>query len=147
MKTWKVYELINLMGTVEYVGESTRPETRFREHTMHKPSNGKGKFYQRYDIFMNIVAEFNTRKEARDFEEILQIEYNLTTDRSRYHSLGMTIVNNGKLKQNRNLSKAGKASSAIIRICPHCDKSIKSNAYFTWHGENCKLNPTKDKTK
>jgi predicted GIY-YIG superfamily endonuclease len=81
-----VYELINLHGTVEYVGYSSRPKVRFYQHTRKKP-NPKyphGKFYGRQDISMHVVAQVATKKEALDAEEALQIFWGLSTDRARY---------------------------------------------------------------
>lgn len=80
-----VYELVNLMGTVEYVGETKNPELRFKQHTKWKPLKpGLGKFYGRTDIIMNVVKEFNNRKEAYDYQCKLQEEYNLLSDENTF---------------------------------------------------------------
>jgi predicted GIY-YIG superfamily endonuclease len=73
---WQVYELYNLLGSIEYVGETMYPNRRFREHTKSKT----GKFYGRTDISMNIVKEFDNPKEAWDYQCKLQKEYGLPTD-------------------------------------------------------------------
>jgi predicted GIY-YIG superfamily endonuclease len=52
-----VYELINLVGTVEYVGMTKNAKRRM---VSHKCKNGL--FHKRQDIFMNIVKEFNDTK-------------------------------------------------------------------------------------
>jgi hypothetical protein len=90
MKTYYVYELINLLGTVEYVGESHKPKYRFRQHIKKKPfgkdgkkHSGLGKFYGRQDIIMNIVKEFSDRKDAWEFQCELQKVYGLLTDRQK----------------------------------------------------------------
>jgi predicted GIY-YIG superfamily endonuclease len=79
MKTYYVYELYNSMGTVEYVGQTENAKNRLRQHTKVKPvrCSGNGKFYGRQDISMNIVAEFQNRKEARNLEGELKIQYGL----------------------------------------------------------------------
>jgi predicted GIY-YIG superfamily endonuclease len=77
-----VYELINLLGTVEYVGETRDPKRRFRQHVGSKPGIGTGKFYKRQDLFMNIVSEYATKKEAFDKQCELQTSYGLKTDKS-----------------------------------------------------------------
>jgi hypothetical protein len=80
MKKYYVYELINLYGTVEDVGESYRPVIRMYQHTKVKPKegiSGVGKYYGRQDLVMNIVAEFDTRKEARNLETELKLSYGL----------------------------------------------------------------------
>ena len=43
-----IYEIVNLLGTVEYVGETNNPKLRFINH---KCKNGL--FYKRQDILMN----------------------------------------------------------------------------------------------
>ena len=79
-----VYELINLMGTVEYVGQTKYPNKRFREHIFSSPKNiGKGKFYKRQDIFLNIVCECETENIARQIEFEMQNYWNLVTDKSK----------------------------------------------------------------
>jgi predicted GIY-YIG superfamily endonuclease len=77
MKKHYVYELINLYGTIEDVGETTRLKTRMCEHTKKKPGHGNGKFYGRQDLIMNVVAEFDTRKEALELEGKLKLEYGI----------------------------------------------------------------------
>jgi len=79
-----VYEIVNSLGTVEYVGQTNNPKRRWKEHVKDKPlMTGRGKFYGRQDVLMNIVAEVETLKEARELEEQLQLEYGLITDRSK----------------------------------------------------------------
>jgi hypothetical protein len=70
-----VYEIINLLGTIEYVGETANPENRMLGH---KGLNGK--FYGRNDITMSIVAEFHNRKEAFNYQCELQKQYGFETD-------------------------------------------------------------------
>jgi predicted GIY-YIG superfamily endonuclease len=76
MKTHYVYELFNLVGTIEYVGETSNPTERLYNHTKKK----SGKFYNRVDIQMNIVKEFDNRKDAYYYQIELQKQYNLVTD-------------------------------------------------------------------
>lgn len=79
-----VYELVNLLGTVEWVGRTTRPKKRFYEHTGAKfDGNGQGKFHGRGDISMHIVASFETKVEALQVEYDLQIFWGLTPDRDK----------------------------------------------------------------
>jgi predicted GIY-YIG superfamily endonuclease len=75
MKKWYVYELINTMGTVEYVGESTNPKTRLRAH---KCKNGK--FHKRADIILHIVETFDNKVEAFEYQCHLQKEYGFLSD-------------------------------------------------------------------
>ena len=82
MKTYYLYELINLYGTIEYVGISSRPEIRFYEHTKkaNKPYNTSstcGLFYGRTDLQIHIVSAHETRKQAMLAEGALKIEYGM----------------------------------------------------------------------
>jgi hypothetical protein len=88
MKKYYVYELMNLMGSIEYVGESINPYKRFYSHTKYKPgyknqSPSYGKFYGRCDLVMNIVNEFESKKEAFHYQCELQKYYGLETDGER----------------------------------------------------------------
>jgi len=87
MKTHYVYELFNLVGTIEYVGETIDTKQRFRAH---KCKNGK--FHNRTDISMNIVKEFNSKKDAYIYQCQLQKDYGLETDSERW-SKSMKGVN------------------------------------------------------
>ena len=99
MKEYFVYELINLYGTVEYVGETTMPKLRFRNHTKHKPSAGNGKFYGRQDLVMNIVASFTDRKKALKLEGELKLHYNLKWDENdRSVKAGKKNVESGHIQ-------------------------------------------------
>lgn len=80
MKKYYVYELINLMGSVEDVGESYRPNYRLYQHTKVMPRNGisgYGKYYGRQDLVMNIVAEFDNKSDARKLEGELKLSYGM----------------------------------------------------------------------
>ncbi len=85
MKYYCVYELVNLMGTIEYVGQTCKPKDRLYQHLKYKAidRSGHGKFYGRADILMNIVKSNLTKKESLILEEKLQNEYGLTTDRKK----------------------------------------------------------------
>jgi predicted GIY-YIG superfamily endonuclease len=77
MKQYYVYQLINHYGTIEYVGETTIPKIRMNKHTKTKPGFGNGKFYGRQDLVMNIVAVFDNRKDARELEGKLKLDYGM----------------------------------------------------------------------
>ena len=97
MKTHYVYELYNLLGTIEYVGETTTPKHRFTQHKSSNQSSGNGKFYNRTDISMNIVKEFTNKKDAYSYQCQLQKEYGLITD-SEINSKSKKGIINSKLK-------------------------------------------------
>jgi predicted GIY-YIG superfamily endonuclease len=102
MKKYYVYEIINLLGTVEYVGETTMPKRRFYAHTKipKKIGVGSGRFYNRSDIFMNIVKEFDNKKEAFQYQIQLQKEYGLDTDLDKLRKNGFKKNHPFHLKNN-----------------------------------------------
>tara|TARA_R110000764_G_C10784550_1_gene356673 strand:- start:105 stop:506 length:402 start_codon:yes stop_codon:yes gene_type:complete len=72
-----VYKLVNELGRVEWVGETVRPKVRFYEHTKVTPSSGKGMFYGRTDLTMEVVASNLNKEDARILEDKLKIKYGL----------------------------------------------------------------------
>jgi predicted GIY-YIG superfamily endonuclease len=96
-----VYELVNLLGTVEYVGQTKNPKDRFYRHTKRKPGlrTGSGKFYKRQDISMHIVATYATEEEALKAEFDLQVFWGLPIDGST-RSHNVTGSKNGHAKLN-----------------------------------------------
>lgn len=71
-----VYELHDINGSIVYVGDTKDPERRLKEHNKWKG----GKFYGQ-TIFMNVVADFQTRPESFQYQCKLQKEYGLPTDK------------------------------------------------------------------
>ena len=122
MKKYYVYEIVNLMGTVEHVGETTMPKQRWYNH---KGVNGK--FYKRADVFMNIINEFDNRKDAYEHQCILQKEYNLITDKEHFNNFKSS---GGKVQGKINISKTN--------TCPHCGLSSNGWGIYKWHFDNCK---------
>lgn len=88
MKLYYVYELVNLMGTVEYVGKTANPKYRFYQHTK-KLGIGQGKFFGRQDITMHIVSKHPTNKEALQSEYDLQVYWKITPDRLKFGRIGI----------------------------------------------------------
>jgi predicted GIY-YIG superfamily endonuclease len=79
---WYVYIIVNQKNEIEYVGCTYNAKKRFVKHIKTKPINkfgrknyGSGKFYGRDDIRMEITKEFNTRREAFDYEADLKTYY------------------------------------------------------------------------
>lgn len=82
-----VYELINLMGGVDYVGHSDNPNGRFIQHTQRKPQGRSiGKFYGRQDLLVNIVSAHPTRTEAKREEMRLQKFWGFKTEDEKNRS-------------------------------------------------------------
>lgn len=77
---WYVYQLINKEGTVIYIGETRDPRQRLYDHTRRKPKHsGHGKFYGQ-ELEIEVIAEFDNKKEAwyRQVEE--QKKFGFQTD-------------------------------------------------------------------
>jgi len=108
-----VYELINLMGTIEYVGETKRPKERFIEHTKKL----QGKFYNRLDLTMNIVAEFDNKKDAYNKQCELQKQYGLLTDEEvrnkNFENRHNGYKHSEETKLKMKLAKLGKPSNRL----------------------------------
>jgi len=118
-----VYELYNLLGTVEHVGETVNPKCRLKCHKCKA-----GKFYGRQDIQMNVVKEFDNRKEAYVYQCQLQKHYGLKTDReimSEAHK-GRIISPEHKLKLS--LAKKGKPSGREGKTHSDASKQKMSEA-------------------
>ena len=75
---WFVYTITNTQNEVEYVGCTSKPNHRWYRHTYKWIGAGNGRFYNRTDVKMNIVKEFDTKREALDFEEQLKFELGLS---------------------------------------------------------------------
>ena len=73
MKKYYVYELINSLGIIEYVGETFNPNRRKKEHTK-----------KRKHLTMNIVAEFDNRPDALNYQYELQIQYGFESDKQKW---------------------------------------------------------------
>lgn len=107
-----VYELYNDKDIVEYVGESNNPHKRFINHKSNSKGNGSGKFYNRPDIKMRIVAKFENKKEAYQYQIKLQEKYGLKTDTER------RAINcrNGGLARIKNLIEQNRKTGHINKL-------------------------------
>jgi predicted GIY-YIG superfamily endonuclease len=74
-----VYELRNVDDIVVYVGETTRPKRRLKEHIQYKPAS---QFYG-MNLTMNIVSEFGNKQDAFAFQCALQNNYGFETDKEK----------------------------------------------------------------
>jgi hypothetical protein len=114
MKKYYVYELYNLVGTVEHVGESVNPEIRFKHHTKakHSNGNGSGRFYGRTDISMHIAKEFSCKKEAWHYQCELQKEYGLKTDKEKLSQAHKDKPHSNETKIKIGLTSKGRTFSS-----------------------------------
>jgi predicted GIY-YIG superfamily endonuclease len=99
-----VYVLINECGVVEYVGRTETPIVRMRGHKQKPQVNksgtsmGNGQFYGRDDISMEIVKEFATKDEAKEYEGQLKIELGFEwTEKTTWQKIGRKNVETGQL--------------------------------------------------
>jgi len=85
-----VYELINLQGTVEYVGQSKRPKVRFLQHTKYNPGTSlHGRFLGRQDLILNVVSCYETKAEVLQAEYELQKFWGLPCDKEK--AVGLSV--------------------------------------------------------
>ena len=114
MKKWYVYELFNLVGTIEYVGYTNNPKRRLNQH-LSKPSSrsGHSKFYGRSDIQMNVVKEFDNKKETLIEEAFLQKYYGLktTVELLSVPKINKTYVKSTEHREKLRLANLGKPKS------------------------------------
>ena len=69
IKEYKVYEIRNSLGLVEYVGRTQQPlKSRLRGHRYEKPNKGRGLFYFRDDVSIHLIRSFNNKAESIKFE-------------------------------------------------------------------------------
>ena len=137
MKKWYVYEIVNLMGTIEHIGETQNTKQRFKNHKAKK-------FKGRCDLTYNIVKEFSSKDEAYTFQCELQKEYGLKTDievlkeniskANKVINTPKRILHNENIRNIQNFSKI---------VCPHCNKKGQARAMKRWHFDNCKHNIVK----
>lgn len=75
-----VYKIITDEGVIEHVGMTARTlEHRFKEHQWENPAGiaGRGKFYGRDDVRIELISEWETRAEAKKSEMYWQQYYNV----------------------------------------------------------------------
>ena len=123
MKTHYVYELYNLLGSLEYVGETCNPKVRMYHHTKIKPivGSGCGKFYGRSDIFMHLVKEFDNKKDSFRYQCQLQQEYGMITDREK-----LIGPESEETKRKKSLAKLGKPCPQWVKDKISATKRSKS---------------------
>jgi len=146
-KQYKVYKIINDLNVIEYVGMTERTlKDRFYLHTYRT-----GKFYNRQDVNIHLVIEFDTKREALNLEKLLQTKYGFKTNSDYGRISANNNIKNGIFKDNgkkawlknpegmliaakRNVKKATCAAKNISNnqkwLCPGPEKHISSGACF-----------------
>ena len=124
-KTKYVYELYNNHNVVEYVGESVNPKGRLISHKANCKGSGSGKFYNRPDIKMRIVAEFEDKKEAYQYQIQLQKKYNLETDNEKRK---VNCVNGGKAVINKLIQHNRDTGHTKNLLCILHSKEVRAKA-------------------
>lgn len=82
---WYVYTITNTQNEIEYIGCTSNPKQRWYNHTYWFQGPGIGKFYGRTDVTMNVVKEFDNRREGWDYEAELKLQhgFELTEENSK----------------------------------------------------------------
>lgn len=145
-----VYEIYDNYGNVVYVGETGRSISKRRhEHTSLTIKASKFKGHA-----VIVVAEFNTKKEALDLQEQLQVSYGIITDREKYRSNASNNINYEAASRGGKMAaitskdvqvQNGKRSSNLpnhpnkLRVkCPHCPTEGGKMSMSRWHFDKCK---------
>ena len=116
MEKYFVYEIINLMGTVEYVGETKNPYNRWKLHKCNSKSSGSGKFHKRSDVFMNIVCEFDNKHDAFNYQCELQNYYGFKTDREKISQINLGRKNSEETRLKISKSNLGRKNSEESKL-------------------------------
>jgi predicted GIY-YIG superfamily endonuclease len=75
---WYVYQIVNEMGEVEYVGKTATPKRRWSQHTAkERYSSGQGLFGNRTDVKFEIIKEFVNERTAELYEMQTKLELGL----------------------------------------------------------------------
>jgi len=72
---WSVYTIVNTQNEIEYIGCTSNPKRRWYNHTYWYQGSGIGKFYGRTDVKMEVVKEFDNRREGWDYEAELKLQH------------------------------------------------------------------------
>ena len=135
MKKHYVYEIVNHIGTVEYIGETINPKIRLQRHK----GNKNNKFYKRKDIVLNVVKEFDNKSDAYEYQCKLQNQYGFINDRDKcigYGTQPKKVIaidkNTGKYFEFDSISKCAKAINAFQNNISQAIKTKKSVRGYTF---------------
>jgi predicted GIY-YIG superfamily endonuclease len=72
MTLYFIYKIFDPSGKILYIGCSTNPKKRFKQHINMKPgsNHGHGKFYEKNDLQYKILKRYNSKKEALQAEGV-----------------------------------------------------------------------------
>lgn len=81
---WSVYTIVNTQNEIEYIGCTSNPKSRWYNHTYWFQGSGIGKFHGRDDVRMEIIREFDNRRDGWDYEAELKLQhgFELTEEKS-----------------------------------------------------------------
>lgn len=106
-----VYVLMNEYGIVEYVGQTNNTNTRMRNHMGKQTYTNtgivhNGKFNGRTDLTIEVVKEFDKRKDALNYEGELKMQLGFEwTEKTGRSKAGKITSDNGFLALQRELQK------------------------------------------
>ena len=155
-----VYRLINQTGETKYVGYTKYPKKRLYQHTKEMPDGTgfRGRFYGE-DLSIEVLATFDTKKEALHFEGEMKRYYNFPwTEKGEGRILSANAKHNmslGGKKGGRNSHKNGSSPAQLAQLakvrnpqkaadsrpkakCPYCGLEGLRMNMKRWHFDNCK---------
>lgn len=147
--SYTVYKILN-NETVVYVGQTKQFKTRINQHFNTKPMEGQygfGKFYGLRDSHsVEIIAEVETKQEARKLEDQWQSYYGIIPESIRKTNGIMRYKARGGVVSQHQTIGAKKMNSMKIR-CELCGFISNPGAIAGSHrnSKNCKIKQ-KEKT-
>ena len=124
----KVYKIVNTEGVVEHVGITERTlEHRFKEHKYENPAGilGRGKFYGRNDVRIELISEWNTRTEAKKTEMYWQVQYNCKDQQFSSRKL-----NDQQVNEIRNSAETNNILAQRYGVHSNTISTIRNNKYY-----------------
>ena len=90
----KVYKIVTDSGVVEHVGYTIDTDLRYKQHVHYTPylKSGRGKFHKRTDVRLEVISEWETRKEAKIAEMYWQIHYHCQDQQFKFRKLSKEDV-------------------------------------------------------
>jgi len=131
MEKHYVYKLES--AVVEHIGHSKNPKFRYQQHIKFKPNGSShGKFYGRNDLQLNIVKEFDTRREAYAYQCELQKKYGFATDTENGASKAGRMGGIKSSPTKKVINNLKKMMSKIY-TCENCGKQIGGASNYSIH--------------
>lgn len=132
MEKHYVYKLESA-DKIEHIGHTKNPKFRYYQHIKAKPNGSScGKFYNRFDLQLNIVKEFDDRKEAYAYQCELQKQYGFATD-IETGAIKAGRIGGYKSSPTKEVINNLKDMMSRIYTCEHCGKQIGGASNYSIH--------------